>query len=508
MRGAGFSRRSAITICVMLATILQSIDTTIANVALPYMQGSMSASQDQIAWVLTSYIVAAAIMLPPTGWLAGRLGRRKLFLSAVAGFTFASVLCGAAMNLEQLVGFRLMQGMFGACLIPLSQAVLLDVYPPEEHASAMAMWGLGTIIGPILGPTLGGFLTEHYTWRAVFYVNLPFGILAFTGMLLFLPDTPRRPDNRLDWVGFGTLSAAIGALQLMLDRGGQLDWFNSTEIKIEALVCAVAFYVFLVHTFTTDRPFVRPQLFRDRNYSVAVVFHSINAIVMQSTLSLVAPFLQIVAGYPAEQAGFLMAPRGAGTMLSMLVIGRGFKRIDIRLKLMLGISMTGVALYQMTTFTADVPASLVISTALLQGAGMGLVFIPLSSLAFATLPPAIRTEGTSLYALIRNIAGSAGISVMASQLVANTQVNHETISTVVTAYNPKFRNPAITAFWDPTTAVGQVSLNDVITRQATLIAYIDDFRVLTTLCCIAFPLALLLRAPGRAPAVLAAHEAD
>jgi DHA2 family multidrug resistance protein len=490
----------------MLSTILQSVDTTIANVALPHMQGSLSASQDQIAWVLTSYIVAAAIMTPPTGWLAGRFGRRRLFLTAVGGFTLASMLCGASTSLEQLVGFRLLQGMFGASLIPLSQAVLLDTYPPEQHASAMSWWGMGTIIGPILGPTLGGWLTEEYSWRAVFYVNLPFGTLAFLGLFIFLSDSPRR-ESRLDWMGLGTLSLAVGSFQLMLDRGAELDWFSSTEIIIEALVSGSAFYLFLAHTFTTDRPFVRPRLFIDRNFSVAVLFHATNAMIMQATISLMAPFLQDVAGYPAEQAGFIMGPRGLGTILSMLVIGRGLRGIDIRIKLIAGICMNATALWEMSQFTADVSPSVILSAGLLQGAGTGLIFIPLSTLAFATLPSQMRTEGTSIYALIRNMGGSIGISVMAAQLVSNTQVNHETISRVVSAYNTMFRNPAVTRFWDPTTAAGQTSLDAVITQQATLIAYIDDFRALMILSLMVAPLALLLR-PARRSLAAQPAEAD
>jgi DHA2 family multidrug resistance protein len=503
--------RTAVTACVMLATILQSVDTTIANVALPYMQGSLSASRDQIAWVLTSYIVAAAIMLPPTGWLAGRFGRRNLFLTAIGGFTIASALCGMAGTLGQLVAFRLMQGMFGASLIPLSQAVLLDTYPPEQHGQAMAAWGLGTIIGPILGPTLGGFLTEHYTWRAVFYVNMPLGSLAFIGMFLFLPDGARKVNHRLDWIGFGTLSLAVGAFQLMLDRGEQLDWFNSTEIITEAIVSGVAFYCFLVHTFTCDKPFVPPRLFRDRNFTVAVMFHSTNAMVMQATLSLIAPFLQDVVGYPAQEAGFLMGPRGFGTMCSMLFIGRALNVVDLRFKLLIGIGLNASALTLMSQFNADTPPLAVMTAGVMQGAGMGLIFIPLSALAFATLPAHLRTEGTSIYALIRNMAGSIGISVMASRLVANTQVNHETISTAVTAYDRHFRTGGAMQFWNPLTAAGQVSLDAEITRQATLIAYIDDFKVMVLICLCGAPLVLLLRPPrrkARASAAEAIAEAD
>ena len=267
--------RTAITVCVILATLMQSLDTTIANIALPYIQGSVSASQDQINWVLTSYIVAAAIMTPPTGFLAGRFGRKRLFLVAVAGFTLASMLCGMAQSLPQIVLFRILQGMFGAALVPLSQSVLIEIYPPERRGSAMALFGVAVMVGPILGPVLGGWLTENYTWRWVFYINLPIGALALLGIITFLPDTERNAGAKLDWFGFGTLSLAIGALQVMLDRGEQLDWFGSAEIWIEAIVAASAFYLFVVHTFTADAPFVRPALFRDRNFAAGTLASAI-----------------------------------------------------------------------------------------------------------------------------------------------------------------------------------------------------------------------------------------
>jgi MFS transporter, DHA2 family, multidrug resistance protein len=263
------TNRAAITVCVILATIMQALDTTIANIALPYIQGSVSASQDQINWVLTAYIVAAAIMIPTTGFLAGRFGRKRLFLVAVAGFTVASMLCGMAQSLVQIVLFRVLQGIFGAALVPLSQSVLLDIYPKERQGFAMALWGIAVMVGPVLGPVLGGWLTENYTWRWVFYINLPIGALAFLGITRFLPETARDINAKLDWLGFGTLSLGIGALQVLLDRGEQLDWFGSGEILIEAIIAASAFYVFFVHTFTADEPFVRPALFRDRNFAAA-----------------------------------------------------------------------------------------------------------------------------------------------------------------------------------------------------------------------------------------------
>ena len=291
-RAADGGNRAAITICVILATIMQALDTTIANIALPYIQGSVSASQDQINWVLTSYIVAAAIMTPPTGFLAGRFGRKRLFLVSVAGFTVASMLCGMAQSLVQIVLFRILQGMFGAALVPLSQSVLLDVYPKERQGFAMAMWGIAVMVGPVLGPVLGGWLTENYSWRWVFYINLPIGALTFLGIITFLPETAQKTGAKLDWFGFGTLSLAIGAFQVLLDRGEQLDWFGSGEILIEAIVTAAAFYLFLVHTFTADAPFVSPALFRDRNFAAGTLFIFVVGVTYLASLALLTPYLQ------------------------------------------------------------------------------------------------------------------------------------------------------------------------------------------------------------------------
>src|SRR6202167_782841 len=267
--------RGAITVCVILATLMQALDTTIANVALPYMQGSVSASQDEIAWVLTSYIVAAAIMTPPTGYLAGRFGIKRVFLVSIAGFTVASMLCGMAQTLVQIVLFRVLQGVFGAALVPLSQTVLMNINSKERQGSAIALWGVAVMAGPVLGPVLGGWLTQAFSWRYVFYINVPVGVLAFAGMSAFLPEARGNARTKLDWFGFGTLSLAIGAMQVLLDRGEELDWFGSGEIVIEAIIAASALYLFLVHTFTAQQPFVRPSLFRDRNFTAGILFIAI-----------------------------------------------------------------------------------------------------------------------------------------------------------------------------------------------------------------------------------------
>jgi MFS transporter, DHA2 family, multidrug resistance protein len=308
-------QRAMLTICAMTATIMQALDTTVANVALPYMQGSLSASLDQVSWILTSYIVASAILTAPVGWLAGRFGRKAPFVVCTAGFTFASLLCGLAQSIEQMVLFRLLQGMFGAGLIPLSQAVMLDSYSIEERGQAMAIWGMGIMLGPIMGPTLGGWLTETYNWRWVFLINLPIGVVTVVGLLFVMHESERRREMRFDWFGFIALAVGIGALQLMVDRGQQLGWFDSTEIVIELVVAIVGFYYFFAHSLTTTEPFVRFELFRDRNFVGGCLFMVVLGMTVFATMTLSALFLQIVLSYSVMSAGLMLAARGVGTMV-------------------------------------------------------------------------------------------------------------------------------------------------------------------------------------------------
>jgi DHA2 family multidrug resistance protein len=492
-RTADGGNRLAITVCVILATLMQALDTTIANVALPYMQGSVSATQDQIDWVLTSYIVAAAIMTPPTGFLVSRFGLKRLFLVSVAGFTVASMLCGMSQSLTQIVLFRILQGAFGAALVPLSQSVLLNINPPERQGSAMAMWGVAVMAGPILGPVLGGWLTENYTWRYVFYINLPIGILCFLGLRLFLTNTAGNINEKLDWFGFGTLSLGIGALQVLLDRGEQLDWFGSGEIIIEAIIAASAFYLFLAHTFTADKPFVRPGLFRDRNFTAGTLFVAIVGLTYYASLALQPPYLQNLMNYPVVTAGLVLGPRGIGTMAAMLIVGRLIGRIDTRLLLGFGLGLTAWAFYAMTGWTPDVSQSAIVEVGVVQGIGLGFLFVPLSTVTLATLSPGHRTEGAGFYNLSRNIGSSVGISVVNALLIRNTQANHADIAQHVTGVNRGFENPAVTQFWNPLTAAGRAALDAMITQQAQIIAYIDDYKLLMLATLAVIPLLLVFR---------------
>jgi len=491
--------RTAITACVSLATLMQALDTTIANVALPHIQGSVSASQDEIGWVLTSYITAAAIMTPPTGFLAGRFGLKRLFLVSIAGFTVASMLCGVADSVVEIVLFRLLQGAFGAALVPLSQSILIAINPPEKQGSAMALWGVAVMAGPILGPVIGGWLTENYTWRYIFYLNLPIGILTFIGVRAFLAESPARLGEKLDWFGFGTLSLAIGAFQVMLDRGQEKDWFNSAEIVSEAIVAGSALYLFLAHTFTAERPFVRPRLFRDRNFTAGSLLGVVVGLTYYASLALQPPYLQDLMNYPVVTAGLVMGPRGIGTMVCMMVVGRLMGRLDTRVLLGLGLSITAWSFYRMTGWTPDISSNEIVTVGVIQGVGLGFLFVPLSAASLATLSEENRTEGAGFFTLARNVGSSVGISVVTALLTRNAQTNHADIAVNVNAVNRMFESTSVAQYWSPFTEAGRAALDSVVTRQAQIIAYIDDYKLLMIATLVVFPLLLLFRRPrGRA----------
>ena len=495
--GGGAARaphRVLITLSVMLASIMQALDNTIANVALPRIQGSLSATQDQMAWVLTSYIIAAAIMTPLSGWLAGQIGRKRVFLFSVVGFTIASALCGLAQSLPEIVLARLFQGLCGAALIPMSQAVLLDINPPERHAKAMALWVMGVTIGPILGPALGGWLTESYNWRWVFYINVPFGILSFLGILTFMPETELR-KSRFDFFGFTALSFAIGSFQLMLDRGQLKDWFSSTEIWIEAIVAGLGFYLFVVHTLTTSKPaFVSPALFKDRNFLTGNVFIFVVGVVLFATLALLPPLLQDLLNYPVVLTGWVTAPRGIGTLAAMFIVGRLMGIVDTRLIIAAGFGLTAFSLWQMTAFYLQMDTPLIVWSGLVQGLGTGFVYVPLAAITFATLSPQFRNEGTALFSLVRNVGSSVGISVVETLLTRNTQMMHSRLAEQITPYNDVLRSQSPTAL---STTHGLAMLNHSVNEQAAMIAYNNDFKLMMVLTLCAIPLVLLLRRGDR-----------
>lgn len=501
--------RQMISISIMLATIMQTLDTTIANVALPHMQGSLSASQDQIAWVLTSYIVAAAIATPLTGWLCARFGQKEVFLVSVAGFTVASVLCGISDSLVTMVLARLLQGVFGASLVPLSQAVLLEINPREKQGSAMAVWGMGVMVGPILGPTLGGWLTDSYNWRWVFFINVPVGLMAFYGIWRFIDRLPGKKGNGFDWYGFTSLSLAIGALQMLLDRGEQNDWFGSIETWIELTLMTLGFGCFVIHSWYTDpdKAFLDLRLLKNRNYISGLFFIFIVGLVLFAVRAITPTLLQNLLGYPALMAGWVTAPTGLGTMFAMLVVGRLVGRVELRLLLAIGFSLTVFSLWQMSGYNLDIEPSDIVWPGVIQGVGIGLVFVPLSAATFATLDSGMRAQGTALYSLVRNIGSSIGISIVQTLLVRNTQVAHSSLAEHISRTNPALQSPSLIEQLHLHTQAGFMQLNQIVTRQAAMIAYVDDFWLMMVLTLMAMPLLVLMKQPTHPPSKTESAEA-
>jgi MFS transporter, DHA2 family, multidrug resistance protein len=490
--------RGAITVSIMLATIMQGVDNTIANVALPHIQGSLSAAQDQIAWVLTSYIVAAAITMPLTGWLAGRFGIKYVFLISVVGFTVASALCGSATSLAELVIFRLLQGIFGAGLVPLSQSVLLQINPPERHGQAIAVWGIGVMLGPIFGPMLGGWLTEDYNWRWIFYINVPVGLIASIGILVFIREARHPHREAFDFFGFATLSIAIGALQLMLDRGELKDWFGSTEIWAEGAIAAVAGYLFIVHTATAgERSFLNRSLLKNMNFAAGTILMFFVGGILSGTLALVPTMLQSLMDYPVFLTGLVTAPRGVGTMAAMFIVGRLMNRLDHRLIILAGLLMTVVSLWQMTGFSLQMGMAPVITSGLLQGFGLGCTFVPLNTLALSNLPRHIMTQGTALRSLMRNLGGSIGISIFETLLIQNTQIVHSRLVEHLRPDNPLAQAPFLAAPFSLSNPSGIAALNVEVTRQASMVAYIDVFTFMMFIVVAMIPVLLVVRPPQR-----------
>lgn len=478
---------------VVLAALMQALDSTIANVALPYMGSDLAAATDQLNWVLTSYIVAAAIMTPATGWLEQRFGRRQLFVGSVLGFIFASMLCGLATNMPQIVAFRALQGLFGAPLIPLAQAVLISGAPPGRRGRAMALFGIGIMLGPILGPAIGGWLTQSYGWRWVFYVNVPIGLAAAAGLWLTLKPERGTRSTGFDLVGFAFLSLGVGALQMLLDRGSQLDWFGSVEIQVELGLAGLGFYLFAIHSLTTPKPLVAPQVFRDRNLVTGLVLMFIVGAILLSTLALLTPYVERLMGYPVLTTGLVLAPRGVGTMAAMLLVGRLTDRMDPRLLIATGLAVTSLALYEMSGFTPAVSEATLVRTGLLQGFGLGFIFVPLSTVAFATLPAPLRTDGTALFSLVRNLGSSVGISTTGYLLTRDATLAYARLAEHLSPFALPLRQYGRLLLLDTPSGMAKADL--LLQQQAQSLAYAGVFSTMANLTMAAVVLIVLVERP-------------
>lgn len=488
--------RGLLTVAVMGASVIQILDSTIANVAIPHMQSSLGATLDSITWVLTSYIIAGAVAMPITGWLSDRIGSRNLFIGAVIGFTIASMLCGIAVNLEEMVAFRILQGVFAAFIGPLSQTVLLDINPPEKAPRAMTVWGMGIMVAPIFGPMIGGWLTENYNWRWVFYINLPIGIPTIAILLWLLPSRPRT-KRPLDLFGFSMLALGLSALQLMLDRGQHVDWFESWEILITVGVAISALWIFMVHSATTDHPLFDRSMMASPTFLVSLLFAMLLGAMMFGIFALLPPMLQNLYGYTVFDTGVLLAPRGLGILFAMAIAGRLIQRVDPRYLVAAGFSIVVVSLWFMSSWALVMGAQPFVLIGFLQGLGMGITFMPLNLIAFSSLPMAMRTDASSVLYLARSLGGSLGISLMVTMLARNIQVSHSDLAGHITSTNLGTAiDPATADRWG---VLGDAALKAAdleINRQAAMIAYLSDFRLMMILVICIMPLIFLLKAPG------------
>jgi len=488
--------KGLLTVALMLGTVMQVLDTTIANVALPHMAASLGATQNEIVWVLTSYIVAAAIATPLTGWMSDRIGQKRLFLLSVIGFTVASALCGIATSLPEMVMFRILQGLCGAFIAPLAQTVLLNINPKERIGQAMAIYGMGIMVAPIIGPTLGGYLTEAIDWRWVFLINLPVGILAVTMLFIFMPETEIK-TRRFDFFGFAMLAIAVASTQMIFDRGSSVGWFESAEIWLYFGLAISGFWSFVVHCWTAQNPFVDLKMFADRNFVSALFFIFMIGITTFSGLALLPPLLQNLMGYSVIDTGILMAPRGLGTMLSMLFVGRFVNKVDARILVIVGIAVSAWSLWYMTGFDLQMDGGPIMISGFFQGIGLGLIFVPLNTLAFATIAPRLRVDATAFFSLVRNVGQGVGISVVTTVLAHMIQVNNAELASRVSLDSPAVRDfPGMLQG-----TLGAIQrLGGLVGQQAAMIGYLDDFWLMTIITLASAPLVLLLRKAKTAPA--------
>jgi DHA2 family multidrug resistance protein len=501
------TERLMITFAVMSATLIQVLDTTIVNVALPHMAGELGATTDQISWVLTSYLVSSAIVMPLTGYFADTLGRKRYLLISIVGFVAASALCGIAQDLTQIVFFRLLQGVFGAALVPLSQAIMSDAYPPEDRGKAMAIWGLGVMVGPVLGPTLGGWLTDVASWRWTFYINVPIGALSFFLATQYVMESGRRP-RRMDWTGLALLGGGVAGLQYMLDRGTQQDWFAANDIRAAALLAAVGFVGFAFHSLRLGpHALFDLRIFKDRNFAIACAAMAALGLGLFGGLVLQPILLEGLLGYPIVTTGLVMAPRGIATAVSMVIVGRLVGKADPRLIVGTGMVISAVGSYAMTYYSLDVSTMWIIWPALLQGMGLGLIFVPLSTIAYATLDRSRMAEAAGIYSLVRTIGAAAGISIVTTLMTRQAQVIWNELGGHVTKFNPALLEYLRPLGLSPTDPRAMAIVAAEIAKQAEMSAMLDVFKVTTWSFLAMLPLVFLLRRnKSAAPPPVVAHE--
>ncbi|MDI1300433.1 MAG: DHA2 family efflux MFS transporter permease subunit [bacterium] len=487
------SQRFFLTVAVMSATIMQVLDTTIVNVALPQMQGELSATPDQISWVLTSYLVASAIMMPLTGFFSDMLGRKKYLLICISGFVLASMLCGIAQNLTEIVLFRMLQGIFGAALVPLSQAIMVNTYPLKDRAKAMAIWGMGVMIGPIAGPTAGGWLTEVLDWRWTFFINLPVGIISFLLAARFVPDTEKRL-RRMDWSGFILLALAIGGLQYFLDRGNGDDWFSSTGITMAVIIGIVGLLLFLWHSLLhPDGSLFSLAIFRDRNFVTASLVITALGLGMYGAMIIQPTMLEGLMAYPTSTAGLVMAPRGIASMISMMLVGRMMKTIDARHIIVAGMVLSAWGNYLCTHFNLQISPQQIIFPSLLQGFGLGFMMVPLTTIALSTIKPHLVPDASGVYSLLRTIGSSIGIAVISTIYSRATQMNWQTLGGGIQPFNPALQHYLARLPANSAGGESAVSIARELARQASMAAVVDAYWWITASFILMLPLVLLLK---------------
>ena len=486
--------RVMITFAVMTATVMQVLDTTIASVALPYMAGDLGASPDQISWVLTSYLVASAIVMPLTGYFTDKFGQREYLMFSIGLFVVASALCGLSANLPQIVSFRLLQGVAGAALVPLSQAIMVQVFPPDQRGKAMAIWGIGVMVGPILGPTIGGWITEAINWRWTFYVNLPVGLLSFFIVGRFVPRLPRKHGRTMDWWGFTLLGLAIGGLQYVLDRGNQDNWFSSSTIVTAAVVSVIAFIFFVWLSFVPDRkPVFSLEIFKDRNFTLANGVMLLMGLGMFGAIFVQPLMLEQEMNYPVLTTGMVLAPRGIASMIAMMIVGRIIGTVDIRAIILMGIVLSLVGSWGMTQYNLEINTWQIVWPLLFQGAGIGMIFVPLSTAAFSTLAPQFAAEAAGIYSLVRTVGSSIGISLVATLVSRHAQVAWNQLGGGVTIENPLTWQYLAPLHLQPDSPQGAAILGNVLREQANMLSYHDAFVMILASFLLMIPVAFALK---------------